>query len=296
MIARRMAGRTAPGFVRSALASARRAAAERAAIGLGRRSRLEPLAGERPGIVVTGAGGTIGRVLREGLRDAYTLRTIDRRAGAGVDLVADVRRLDLLEPAIAGAVAVVELAADPRPDTPWDEVRENNLAATVATLEASRRAGVGRVVLASSNHVSGMYERDEPYASVLAGRYEGLDPATLPRIRADWPLRPDGFYAVGKCAAEAAGRFYAEQHGLSVLCLRIGTVNAVDRPRTSREYATLLTHRDLVQLVRRCLQAPAELRFGIFYGISANTWRIWSLEEATSALGYEPLDDAERFR
>jgi len=292
-----MAGWPAPGFVRSALAGARRAAAERVEIGLARRRRrLEPLAGERPGIVVTGAGGTIGRVLREGLRDAYTLRTIDRRAGAGIELVADVRRLDLLEPALAGAAAVVELAADPRPDTPWDQVRENNLAATVATLEAARRAGVGRVVLASSNHVTGLYERDEPYASVLAGRYEGLDPATLPRIGVDWPLRPDGFYAVGKCAAEAAGRFYAEQHGLSVLCLRIGTVNVADRPRAAREYATLLSHRDLVQLVRCCLQAPAELRFGVFYGVSANTWRIWSLEEAASALGYEPLDDAERFR
>ena len=91
-------------------------------------------------------------------------------------------------------------------------------------------------------------------------------------------------------------RYYAEEHGLSVICLRIGTVNQQDRPRNAREYATLLTHRDLVQLVRRCLEAPSDLSFGVFYGVSRNTWRIWDIDEAASMLGFEPLDDAERFR
>jgi len=96
--------------------------------------------------------------------------------------------------------------------------------------------------------------------------------------------------------AEAAGRYYAEEHGLSVICLRIGTVNQQDRPRNPREYATLLTHRDLVQLVRRCFEAPLDLRFAGFYGVSRNTWRIWDIEDAGSALGFAPVDDAERFR
>jgi nucleoside-diphosphate-sugar epimerase len=258
--------------------------------------RLEPLDGARPAVVITGAGGTIGGILREGLADAYGIRAIDDMPGPGIDLVADVRQLERMETAFAGANAVVDLAANPSVRTRWEEVRDNNLAATVATLEAARRAGVGRVVLASSNHVTGIYERDEPYASVLAGRYEGLDPETLPRIGADWPIRPDSFYAVGKCAGEAAGRYYCEAHGLSVICLRIGTVNRQDRPRNPREYATLLTYRDLVQLFRCCLEASPDLRFGVFYGVSRNTWRIWDIHDAASALGYEPLDDAERFR
>jgi uronate dehydrogenase len=258
--------------------------------------RLEPLDGARPGVILTGAGGLIGRVLRPGLGDAYVLRTIDRVPGPGVDLVADVRRVERMEKAFAGAGAVVDLAANPSVDTSWTVVKDNNLAAAVGTLEAARRAGVARVVLASSNHVTGMYERDEPYASILAGRYMGLDPEVVPRLRADSPMRPDGFYAVGKSAVEAAGRYYAEEHGLSVICLRIGTVNRGDRPRNPREYATLLTHRDLVQLVRRCLEAPRDLRFGVFYGVSRNTWRIWDIRDAASVLGYEPLDDAESFR
>jgi nucleoside-diphosphate-sugar epimerase len=259
--------------------------------------RLDPIeGGPRPGLAVTGAGGTIGRILCAGLEDAFEIRAIDEVPGPGVDVVGDVRRIGMTEKAFAGAAAVVDLAAVPRVRAPWPTVRDHNIPTTVAVLEAARHAGVGRVVFASTNHVTGMYERDEPYASLLAGRYEGLDPATVPRIRADWPIRPDSFYAVGKAAGEAAARYYVEEHGLSVICLRIGSVRVHGRPTQPREYATLLTPRDLLQLVRRCIEAPPDLRFGIFYGVSRNTWRIWDIEDATSALGYEPLDDAESFR
>jgi nucleoside-diphosphate-sugar epimerase len=292
MIAGRMVGRQPRRFLHSSLSRARQYG-----IRLSHRfGRLEPLGGPQPGVLLTGAGGTIGRVLRAGLVDSYTLRTVDQVPGTGIDLVADVRECERMEAACAGASAVVDLAANSRVDTSWATVTQNNIAAAVAILEAAHRAGVGRVILASSNHVTGMYERDEPYASLLAGRFEGFEPGTLRRIHADWPVRPDSFYAIGKCAAEAAGRYYAEEHGLSVICLRIGTVNQQDRPRNPREYATLLTHRDLVQLVRRCLEAPLDLRFAVFYGVSRNTWRIWDIEDARSALGYAPVDDAENFR
>lgn len=267
------------------------------AVRLSQRLRtLEPFDGSQPGVVITGAAGTIGTVLRTELADSYAVRALDQVPGTGIDLVVDVRRSERMASAVAGADAVIELAANSSVATSWGRVLENNLAATVGTLEAARLAGVPRVVVASSNHVTGIHEREEPYASVLAGRYEGLEPDVVPRIGADSPPRPDSFYAVGKCGAEAAGRYYAEEHGLSVICLRIGTVNREDRPRNPREFATLLTHRDLVHLVRRCLEAPLDLRFAVFYGVSRNKWRIWDIDEATSTIGYEPLDDAERFR
>jgi nucleoside-diphosphate-sugar epimerase len=292
MIRSRMAGQQGLRHVHSSLLRAQSFAAR-----LSHRLRtLEPFDGSQPGVVITGAAGMIGTVLRTELADGYALRTVDRRPGAGVDLAVDVRRSERMASVVAGAEAVVELAANSSVSTSWRRVLENNLAATVGTLEAARRAGVPRVVVASSNHVTGIYERDEPYASVLAGRYEGLDPDSLHRIRADSPPRPDSFYAVGKCGAEAAARYYAEEHGLSVICLRIGTVNRENRPRNPREFATLLTHRDLAQLVRRCLEAPLDLRFAVFYGVSQNTWRIWDIDDAASAIGYQPLDDSESFR
>jgi nucleoside-diphosphate-sugar epimerase len=191
--------------------------------------------------------------------------------------------------------AVIHLAADARVSAPWSSVLRANVGGTVNAFEAAREAGVRRVIFASSNHVVGMYENDEPYASIVAGDYEGLEPARLPLIGADARIRPDGPYGAGKAFGEAAGRYYADMHGLSVICLRIGTVNASDRPEDPREFATLLTHRDLVHLIRRCLDVP-ELPFGVFYGVSANTWRFWDIDGARRALGYEPQDDAEQWR
>jgi hypothetical protein len=34
----------------------------------------------------------------------------------------------------------------------------------------------------------------------------------------------------------------------------------------------------------------------VFYGVSANRWRIWDIDDARRAIGYEPRDDAERWR
>jgi nucleoside-diphosphate-sugar epimerase len=118
----------------------------------------------------------------------------------------------------------------------------------------------------------------------------------VPRLGADAPIRPDGPYAVGKALGEAAGRFYSDEYGLSVICLRIGHVNLDDRPKEPGQFATLLSHRDLVELVRCCLAAPPTLRFGVFYGVSANRWRFWDIEAARAAIGFEPRDDAERIR
>ena len=44
------------------------------------------------------------------------------------------------------------------------------------------------------------------------------------------------------------------------------------------------------------MDAPASLTFGVFYGVSGNTWRLWDIEDARAAIGYEPLDDAKRWR
>ncbi|MGH3141962.1 MAG: NAD-dependent epimerase/dehydratase family protein, partial [Gaiellales bacterium] len=178
----------------------------------------------------------------------------------------------------------------------WSAVYGNNLLATYRAFEASRGSGVQRVIFASSNHVTGLYERDPPYDAIVAGRYEGLDRNEIPLLGSDVPIRPDGLYAVGKAFGEALGRYYAEEHGLSVICLRIGTVNEANRPTRPRHFATLLTHADLVRLFRCAIQASEDLHYGIFYGVSNNAWRFWNLDDARESLGYAPEDDAERWR
>lgn len=251
--------------------------------------------GER--IAVTGAAGLIGTLLCNDLERDYDLRKLDRVWRSGLlRRRQDTRRRSFAERNFAGATTVIDLASDPAAGAGWATVLNENVPSAVSVYEAALSAGVRRVVYASSNHVTGLYERDEPYASICAGRYEGLEPSSIPMIGASSPIRPDGPYAVGKAAAEAAGRYYADGHGLSVICIRFGTVYPADRPGSQRGYATMLSHGDLARLVRACITAPPELHYGLLYGVSANTWRFWDLEEAARLVGFEPVDDSERLR
>jgi nucleoside-diphosphate-sugar epimerase len=254
-----------------------------------------PIAPDGP-ILVTGASGLIGGVLLADLAQSHQVRGLDIRPGERTDVIADLRSDALPPGAFDGIDTVIDLAANSDADASWEEVRTNNIPATINSFEAARCAGVRRIVFASSNHVIGLAEHDEPYASILAGRYDGLDPEAIPRLTTTAPARPDGPYGVGKVLGEALGRYCSERYGLSVLCLRIGTVSAPDRPTNSRHFSTLLSQRDLVQLVRCCIEAPDSLRFGVYFGVSANRWRIWDIENARAELGYVPRDDAESWR
>jgi nucleoside-diphosphate-sugar epimerase len=247
-------------------------------------------------VLIAGAGGLIGSILWEGLTGQYALQGVDLRSDRSRGIRrADVRRARSIRRAFDHVDAIVDLATGSTVDLSWDQV-EADINGRVNTLEAARLQGVGRYIFASSNHITGMYELDQPYASIVAGAYEGLDPTSIPLIGTDWPIRPDSPYGAGKAFSEAAARYYSDQHGISCICLRIGTVLAEDRPKMARHYATLLTHSDLVRLVGCALGASSELRYGVYYGVSANTWRFWDISNATEELGYEPQDDAEEFR
>jgi nucleoside-diphosphate-sugar epimerase len=249
-------------------------------------------------VLITGAAGLIGGVLRDGLGAQFELAAVDEKRIPGVEsTVADmakggrkVRRV------FRGADVVVDLAAAPSVSTPWDHIYRNNIRATINAFEAAREAGVRRVVFASSNHVTGLYEQSEPYASIVRGDYEGLDPAEIPLLTTSDPIRPDSPYGIGKAFGEATARYYSETYGVSAFCLRIGTCNRSNQPENAREFATLITYADLVRLVECCIRAPDDVPFGIFYGVSDNTWRFWDIADAREQIGYEPQDDAERWR
>ncbi|MBI4218742.1 MAG: NAD(P)-dependent oxidoreductase [Chloroflexi bacterium] len=253
-----------------------------------------------PRVLITGSSGLIGGVLVRHLGDRYQLSGLDRAKrpdGPPIPTtIADVSDLAAIRPAFDGIEAVVHLAANPDMHQQWDSALTNGIVATYNVFEAARLARVRRVVYASSNHAVGMFELDEPYRRIRKGDYSGVDPSTLKRIDRYAPIRPDGYYGVSKAFGEALGAYYAENHGLEVACLRIGTVNRHDDPTHDvRHLATWCSHRDLAQLVDRCLSTLG-LRFDIFYGVSANKWHFWDLEHARKVLGFQPQDNAEAWR
>jgi nucleoside-diphosphate-sugar epimerase len=150
---------------------------------------------------VTGASGTIGRVLLRELSDRYDLVPIDRRGDDDIPdewRVADLADLESLSRAFAGCRSVVHLAAATDVSAPWEEVLPSNIVGTYHVFEAARRARVERVVFASSNHVVGMFE-----AASGPSLYRLDDPRTIDH-RAE--LGPDSIYGASKVFGEALGR------------------------------------------------------------------------------------------
>lgn len=227
-------------------------------------------------LLITGAGGLVGGMLRDGLHGvADEVRLADIRPLTANDgetvLEGDVADLAFTRQAIAGCDACIHLAAI-SVEAPFEQILHANIKGTWAVFEAARLEGCARIVFASSNHVTGFY-------------------STTNRIGPDSPVRPDTFYGASKVFGEAMGSLYHDKFGLRVACVRIGT--ALARPRELRHLATWLSPGDLIRLMTACLTAP-ELGFEIVYGVSANRRRYWDLE-AGRKLGFEPVDDAEVF-
>jgi uronate dehydrogenase len=225
----------------------------------------------RAAVLLTGAAGSIGTALRDRLPGlGWDVRSFDRERVPG-GIGGDVTRAADLDAAMSGVDAIVHLAGQPT-EAPWPVIRDANIEGAFQLFEAARRAGVRRVVYASSNHAVGFTPvgRDQP---------------------ADLPPRPDTLYGVSKVFGEALGRYYVERYGFRVACLRIGTFEP--KPTHLRSLSTWLSPADCARLVDACLRAP-ELTFALVWGVSANTRRMWSLD-AGRTLGYEPQDDAERY-
>jgi len=237
-------------------------------------------------VLLTGAAGSIGRVLLDGLadrgHDVVGVDLVPQPAGVDgawhtadctdPDAVADVFATEFAESSLD---AVVHLAGHAG-EASLPHSLTSHVVTTAALLDAMVEHGVGRFVYASSNHAVGQTPR--------AGLPDGL-------LTTDARPRPDSFYGVAKVAAEALASLYADRHGIDSVACRIGSFRA--EPRTVRHLSTWLSHDDGVRMVEAALTCPGP-GFAVLYGISRNTRAWWDLAPGR-ALGYDPLDDAEEW-
>ena len=237
-------------------------------------------------ILITGNTGRIGRVLADQLRTEHSIRGVSLEPDWQMDgveyLHGSTTDRSLIERCVEGMDIVIHLAADPRPEAEWESIRAANIDGTYQVVDAAQKAGVRRVIYASSNHITGGYT-------------DTWTPMTV-----DMPVAPDSLYGVSKAFGEALGRYYSQYHGLSFVSLRIGNFNEENHPRVpiplsevdSRQLVLMwISHRDLVQLFRKTIEVK-ELHYGVFYGTSGNSGGIWDLRNAREILGYEPEDDS----
>jgi nucleoside-diphosphate-sugar epimerase len=231
-------------------------------------------------ILLTGAAGRVGGLLIDGLAGRYDLLLTDRRTPGRTRgypfLPADITQIEALRPLCREIDTVVHLAADPSPHAPWESLLTNNVVGVYNVFQAASEADCRRVVFASSMHVVNGYPSG------------------------DWPVRSDvvpnpaSLYGATKAWGEALGSYYAHQQGPSVLCLRLGMVIARDDHRLHIRnpfVAWALTEEDLVRLFINAIEAPHDVRFGIFHSLSQSWQPPLDLDETRRILRHVPRDN-----
>jgi dTDP-4-dehydrorhamnose reductase len=235
-----------------------------------------------PAVLVTGSAGRIGQaVVAELQARGRAVRGLDVVATPGLRdcVVASITDEAAVRRAAEGVGAVVHLAATPDDDDFLTKLLPNNVLGVYHVLEAARQGGARRLVLASSGQV------------VWWDRLRGPLP-----IRADVQPTPRGWYAATKVFQEAAGRAFAEAHGMSVIVARLGWC-----PRSAEQVRELaatdwgpdlyLSPADAGRFFACAVEAPPDIRFAITYPTSRPLRSlIYDPTPGREIVGYEPRD------
>ena len=230
-------------------------------------------------LLLTGAAGGLGRVLRERLAPlANVIRLSDiadiaPATGAHEEVVpCDLSDKAAVDALVAGCDAIAHFGGV-SVERPFEEVLEANIKGVFNLYEAARRHGVKRVVFASSNHVIGFYKQDE-------------------HIDAHAARRPDGYYGLSKSFGEDMAQFYFDRWGIETVSIRIGS--SFPEPLNRRMMSTWLSYRDLTTLIQKSLFTP-DVKHTVVYGMSANR-DLWWDNAAAAHLGFAAQDSSEVFR
>ncbi|WP_033747810.1 NAD(P)-dependent oxidoreductase [Pantoea sp. NGS-ED-1003] len=235
-------------------------------------------------ILLTGASGRIGQTCFKAMRDSYNFTLTDLKA-PDYEVSAPHRFIaaDLSKPGAATELlaaakpdAIVHLAGIPDADATFEQLLPANLLSVTWLLEAVAKTACRRFVFASSAQTIEGYPVDV-------------------QIHPGMAVAPANLYGVTKCYGEAICSFYATQHGLSCVALRIGAFEPKEagRLKNARDYSAWLSPQDAVNLITCAIEAE-DITFFIGYGISDNRFKRFDLSRTREVLGYQPADDAFR--
>jgi len=143
------------------------------------------------------------------------------------------------------------------------------------------------VVQGSTGDTTIGYEMDYPYGELAAGEYGRVTEPWRLLMHTD-PTRPNSVYGACKIFSEALGHWYSDRYDMSVLRIRLGAALAGNRPTLRRQYSGCLDQQDCVDMIDRCLGAPASLMFDTFNAMPDNKYRWRDIDQAKEALRWEP--------
>lgn len=237
-------------------------------------------------ILITGATGTIGVELSKHLIKKHDLYLVGRDFSDMPQDVYDqatIIKKDLIDPKawdglLDGIDYVIQLAgeADQEADFYGDLLEMNYKLPHNLYKEASKTAGLKRIILASSIHIVDAYPKGT-------------------EVKTTDPIRPANLYGVSKAYIEALAAYHAYANKIESIAIRIADYKASDEDISEEmdEYgaAMYLSKEDFNQLIDRCINTELIEPFLVVNGISNNTFTRLSNEEAQAHLGYQPKDN-----
>jgi len=253
-------------------------------------------------ILITGVSGLIGNLLAVYLKNqGHEITALNRSKVNGYNSIqADISNLEDIKPAFHNKDLVIHMSAytappnskhSPTDEEQWQGNLNTNIIGVYNIFEASRLAKVPRVIFGSSGAAIGGYSKIFPYNKIAEGKYDEI-PESYNKISHS-EVRPLGLYGAAKVWGEAIARHFSDAYGLSILCLRIGSVRKEDYPNNPHRFSYYLSHKDIIQMVEKCINAPKELLYDIFMACSDNKYSYYDLEHAANIIQYLPEDSAE---
>jgi uronate dehydrogenase len=251
---------------------------------------------QTPIILITGASGNIGsKISKHLLEKQHRVRLIDRvdRVGERVHLGDLSQWNSHWVEKFRGVHTVIHLAANPDDTASWEDLIATNCDAAIYTFQAALRAGVKRIIFASSNHVMGGYKDlkfDLPLSTLLPAR-----PGTH---YVDGGRNVDSTpYGAMKLFIERFGKCLTETHGIEFISLRLGWIQKGDNliedlPKNADDWfkSMWLSNNDLCNLFERAVDAKLYDKFVVLNGMSENDDMNWNIEATKRILGYAPQD------
>ena len=122
-------------------------------------------------IIVTGSSGLIGNILIPKLAETNSITGFDLVKSKNIanTQIGSILDLEKTIEIFNGADTLIHLAGAVSEKSPWDTVLQNNIIGTKNVFYAAKKVGISKIIFASSNHVTGLYENDLPYLKIVKG-------------------------------------------------------------------------------------------------------------------------------
>ena len=236
-------------------------------------------------VLITGSAGRLGTASVQALRAAgHFVRGYDQSPTplASEYLIGSLLDVAKLDAAFKDISALIHLAAAPDDSDQTGFVEEtlipSNVTGVYQVLEAAKRHGIRRVVLASSGQVN------------WTQQYQGPLPVNLHDA-----VTPKHWYAATKMFLESVGYSYATQHQAEVIAVRLGWCprrgQAAEIAANQTAQDVYLSPMDAGRFFERTIAAEIPQGFHILYATSRPPRKlIFDLEPAARLLNWHPLE------